>query len=159
DRMLAELVFSGLERETYLPLAEPVPGGEERRPSPMVLDPAQEQPPLPQFFLDWSREEKLLGPDLPAGTTVDCLPERPEPMGARAERASDPELAQIVAEAEAIVRPREANLLAGFGMAEGDGGVLDFGLPATGAGSLNDDLSAAGKPLTPSEVRVGAIGW
>lgn len=160
DRMLAELICSGLERETYVAVPDEAAGGQEPRPSPVVLDPAQEQPPLPQFFLDWSREEKLLGPDLPAGTTLDRLPEREELPESRAERTSDPELAQILAEAgAAILRPRDAHLLAGFGMTGSDEGVLDFGLPAPGAESLDDDPASSGKPLTPSEVRVGAIGW
>src|SRR5262249_13040460 len=140
DRMLAELVFSGLERETYLPLTEQEAGGEEPRPSPVVLDPAQEQPPLPQFFLDWSREEKLLGPDVPAGTTLDRLVEQELPVGLRANRSPDPELGQILAEAgAAILRPSEANLLDSIGMAEGNDGVLDFGLPAPGVESFDDD--------------------
>jgi hypothetical protein len=153
-------VFDGLELENPLPAVELEPQSEEPRPSPVVLDPAQEQPPLPQFFLDWSREEKLLGPDLPAGTTLDRLPEREEPAGLPTERSFDPELAQILAEAgAAILQPRDAHLLAGFGMNEGEEAVLDFGLPAPCVEPLEEDHSAAGKPVTLSEVRVGATGW
>jgi hypothetical protein len=162
DRMLADLVFgdSASETETAATLtAERV--GSEPRPSPVVLDPGQEQPPLPQFFLDWIREEKLLGPDLPAGTTMDPLSERDGARPPRIAPAVDPELAQVLAEAgAAILGSRDVQLLDGFGTAEGEEGVLDFGLPTLGGAELPDEaLSPQGKAPLLSEVRVGAVGW
>jgi hypothetical protein len=131
------------------------------RSSPVVLDPAQEQPPLPQFFLDWIREEKLLGPDLPAGTTLDPLAERSGPGSARNETAVDEELTQILKEAGVAIRQsREANLLAGFAVDDDDENLLDFGLPGACEGDpLTGEPMPFGKAPAPSEVRVGATGW
>jgi hypothetical protein len=133
----------------------------EARSSPVVLDPAQEQPPLPQFFLDWIREEKLLGPDLPAGTTLERLSERAETGSARDGTAVDEELTQILEEAGAAIRQsRETNLLAGLAIDDDDESLLDFGLPGAGDGDpLTGEPMPLGKAQTPSEVRVGANGW
>jgi hypothetical protein len=134
------------------------------RPSPVVLDPRQEQAPLPQFFLEWAKEENVLGPDIRAGCAVErspvWSPEATEPE--RAYRPGATEISRTVAEAAAAVsRSREAHLLSSFGALDGEPEVLDFGLPTIGnVESPDGDRLTHSKPTAaPSEVRVGAVGW
>lgn len=151
------------EPERAAVLASARPAAAVSRPSPVVLDPRQEQPPLPQFFIEWANEENVLGPDIRAGCAVEEAPpplrEAPARRGVTA-LPEETELSRTIAEATAVVsRSREAHLLASFGAMDGEE-VLDFGLPTLGDVELPEDpLSRAASTATPSEVRVGALGW
>lgn len=146
-----------------VPLTEQ-PGASVPRPSPVILDPRQEQPPLPQFFIEWANEENVLGPNIPAGCTLEEGPdlrrEAAAPRGLRNSR-EETEFSRTVAEAAALVsRSREAHLLSSFGALEGGEEILDFGLPTLGDVELPENpLSRVGPTAAPSEVRVGALGW
>lgn len=127
------------------------------RPSPVVMDPRQEQPPLPEFFIEWTKEEKILGPDIPAGCATEWQP-------AAAREAERPALADSeslgTAVEAALGRSREMHLLASFGTPEGAESVLEFGLPTIGEVDAADaSLTESMDRAAPSEVRVGAAGW
>jgi hypothetical protein len=147
------------------PVPEPAcPDALEPRPSPVVLDPRQEPPPLPEFFLEWAKEENILGPDIRAGCAVEEAPVSSREAGAAraAKSLADTELSQTIMEAAAAVsRSREAQLLSSFGALQGEAEVLDFGLPTIGDVELlgGDPLARAHPTAAPSEVRVGALGW
>ena len=133
------------------------------RPSPVVLDPRQEQPPLPQFFIEWANEENVLGPDLHAGCAVESPPVQSRQTAAprRAKGGEETELSQMIGEAAAAVsRSREAHLLSSFGALAAEEQVLDFGLPTIGEVELPTAASSRPNPTpAPSEVRVGTLGW
>jgi hypothetical protein len=164
DEISAEEFACIRERVEAAPEGTPVPApaaAPAPRSSPMVMDPSQEQPPLPEFFIEWAKEEKILGPDIRAGCGMDWSPvssrepavpgrEKKEPAGAAAEAA--------------LSRSREAHLLSSFGALDADGtgagAVLDFGLPTIGDLEPPEGSSSAGtERIAPSEVRVGASGW
>jgi hypothetical protein len=152
------------EREQPEPAPPERPVASTPRPSPLVLDPHQEQPPLPQFFLEWAKEENVLGPDIRAGCAVERSPawsnEAIEPV--RANRIGAAEISRTAAEAAAAIsRSREAHLLSSFGALDGEPEALDFGLPTIGnvESPDGDRLTHAKPTAAPSEVRVGAVGW
>src|SRR5712692_4565546 len=162
---IRERVLGAAETEPELAPEPARPEAPASRPSPVVLDPRQEQPPLPQFFLEWAKEEKVLGPDIRAGCAIEEAPVvSPREAGAArgAKSLADSELAQTIMEAAASVsRSREAHLLSSFGALQGEPEVLDFGLPTIGDLELlgGEPLPHPGPTAAPSEVRVGALGW
>jgi hypothetical protein len=129
------------------------------RPSPMVMDPRQEQPPLPEFFIQWTKEEKILGPDIRAGCGMDWS--AGESPAASARERNDRTASTVEA---ALSRSREAHLLSSFSALEESsaaaGTILEFGLPSIGDAEASEEGRPSGaQRMAPSEVRVGVSGW